>query len=118
MTDKPEIKVGQRWVTWDGRTVRILATDCGGEHPVCGFLEQTREADFYTHSGDSESTTNPDYRDFDLRSLAPSTVKREVALYRDCDGCLSVIEWDESYRDGTISEPLTIEFTLLEGETP
>jgi hypothetical protein len=116
MTDKPEIKVGQRWVTRFGITVRILATDgrtsdrpivCESE--VGGIVCVTPQGRGLDDQNDSV---------VDLICVAPSTVKREVALYRDKhgrdfivgDGDVFSTEWIR------ISELLTIEFTLLPGE--
>jgi hypothetical protein len=123
MTDKPKIEAGQRWVTRGGQTVRIVATDCGEEFPIMGYLQDTHQADFYDFDGTSESTTRPEFNDFDLISLAPSTVKREVALYRDetREGYLTLMLPQELALGGNwrrVSEVTEVEFTLLPGERP
>ena len=115
MTDKPEIKVGQRWVTQSGAIVLILATGIAGDRPVVGQFEADNEVG--TWMADGEYLPHDTWR---LVSLAPQTVKREVALYR-CDDQVLVYEasdWpDNRPTEFRISEPVTIEFTLLPGES-
>jgi hypothetical protein len=114
MTDKPEIKVGQIWITQSGHPVRILSTDGIGALRIVGQYLHTEDLGRWLFDGLSDDR---------LISLAPSTVKREVALYREDSG-VGPLEYllDTSnpltgeYR--RISEPLTIEFTLLPGESP
>jgi hypothetical protein len=103
MTDKPEIKVGRRWTLLGGAVVTVLSTKARGPWPVV-----------IQHDGpDNElDCISPD----DLISLAPSTVKREVALYRSMDGSLHVSETNYLGCPVPASEPRTIEFTLLDGE--
>ena len=117
MTDKPEIKVGQRWVTQSGATVLILATNAAGDRPIVGQFEADNEVG--TWMADGEYLPHDTWR---LVCLAPQTSKREVALYR-CGSSVDVFEaQDERVMDLSegwriISEPLTIEFTLLPGES-
>ena len=117
MTDKPEIKVGQRWVTREGDIVRVLEV-AEGEHPYeCSVtVRGKREPYSVDLCGSFEGRNHPNGND--LISLAPSTVKLEVALYRDkhrrffivADGEPFNIEWVQA------SESVAIEFTLLPGE--
>lgn len=120
MSEKPEIKVGQKWLTRDGRISRIVVTDAGGDYPIMGFLEATREADFYTTEGVSESHIDSYGAKFDLISLVPTTVKRKVALYRTEMGervaRQTTIAGIGIAKCERISEPVEVEFTLLPGE--
>ena len=116
MTDKPKIEVGQKWVTGSGDVVRVLEvaeTPHGYTHSVSvRGLGQPYCVDM---NGDHEV-----YEAWSLVSLAPQTIKREVALYQYEDekpgtswetGKALQVGWRR------ISEPLTIEFTLLPGES-
>ena len=114
MSDKPEIKAGQRWVTRFGITVRILATDgrtsdrpivCESE--VGGIVCVTPQGRGLDDQNDSVA---------DLISLAPSTVKREVALYCTREGEIVLVLDGMKVNGRRISKPVTIEFTLLPGE--
>ena len=119
MTDKPEIKVGQRWVTRGLKTVRVLATDGRTEgFPIIVEYEDGGGLDCLRQDGHAAGVGFPD-TSCDLLHLAPSTVKREVALYSDSNGFVTAFECDEQPDDyrKMISEPLTIEFTLLPGES-
>lgn len=123
MTDKPEIKVGQRWVTRGGGTllpwmVRVLAADAKGPHPI--IVEDCSTYAISTRNADGSQFDDDEYESpGDLISLAPSTVKREVALYWSGHNSevKYVAEGPASMADRRISEPLTIEFTLLPGES-
>lgn len=125
MTDKPEIKtrpkieVGQYWETVGKGVVRVLATD-GRQfaYPVIveldnGFLQTLTDLGFAPFGGKEGSP-------FDLDRLVPAPAKRVVALYRFANlpvavhDASQVVEGPDMRR---ISEPLTIEFTLLPGET-
>lgn len=117
MTDKPEIKVGQRWITRGGDTVRILATDASGDCPVIAQYDDHRILQL-TRAGNSFDD-GEDYHT-NLDRLAPSTVKREVALYQNKQTptqWLYAAEGPAFAGDPRVSEPLTIEFTLLPGES-
>jgi hypothetical protein len=116
MSDKQEIKVGQRWVTRGGEIVRVLdvSPDLATSVTVRG------NGNPYSVFPDGKFTLG--HHDADLISLAPSTVKRELALYR-CGTHMDVFEaQDERVMDLSegwriISETVTIEFTLLPGES-
>ena len=118
MTDKPEIKVGQRWVTRGGFVGRILTTDSAHSYPVVVDFENGGLVRYDTQ-GISAYVDDPVL--FELISLAPQTVKREVALWSagkghaiyafDAKGMSPPQHWRQ------VSEPLTIEFTLLPGES-
>ena len=116
MTDKPKIEVGQRWVTRGGNVVRVLSTSAVGLKSIVAQYEDTHEIFTWAPDGlvyDDETLSNTD-----LLHLAPSTVKREVALYEDADRIVTACEVGDQERGCVrISEPLTIEFTLLPGES-
>lgn len=115
MSEKPEIKVGQRWLTRDGQTVRILATDSNFAYPVVAEFE---DGELCRYSKDGVNSYELDPIPLELISLAPSTVKRTVALYRERENGANAIwppdvvtpNWDR------ISEPVEVEFTLLPEE--
>jgi hypothetical protein len=133
MTDKPKtitavpIQVGQVWLTRSEATVRILADNAEGDFPFVGQFD-THEPSLWNAAGvqgvsDKEGDMVPCPDGFDnLSHLAPQTVKHQVALYRENTG-FGPIDYllDTSnpltgeYRQ--ISEPVTIEFTLLPGES-
>jgi hypothetical protein len=102
--DKPEIKVGQRWTLLGGSVVTVLSVQARGRWPIV-----------IQHDDDAMDTVCPD----DLISLAPSTVKREVALYRNPAG--TERQAFEIYCQPDlwvlVSEHASIEFTLLPGES-
>ena len=116
MSDKPKIEVGQRWITRDGEIARVVDVSNDLDPPVTIRCEDVA----YTVNSDGRVGLHPD--EGDLISLAPSTVKREVALYRygdlreifDTDDS-RVLDTEDDWR--RISEPETIEFTLLPGES-
>lgn len=116
MTDKPEIKRDAIWTISNGDRVRILATDAMGDFPVVGqYL--TEPPAFGTWTVDGRA---PHHQSCDLISLAPSTLKREVALYRNGNTRTLALEpateiLSQSWR--RISEVREIEFTLLPGES-
>lgn len=126
MTDRPEIKIGQRWVTRGGEIVRVLDVDGSFDDSItvrgCGQPYSVRRDGVFT-------TSLMPPHDCDLISLAPSTVKREVALYQwkkttepgveSSDGRPFCAETTGPQHPAwrQISEPLTIEFTLLPGES-
>lgn len=124
MTDKPKIEVGQRWVTRDGTIVRILSVSADGSLPVVGQYP-SKAIELWLPNGrvDEEGISGSD-----LISLAPQTVKREVALYRwicgpnsaempSACGFVSETTGPQHPNWHRISEPVTIEFTLLPGES-
>jgi hypothetical protein len=122
--DAVPILVGQRWVTRYGQTVRILATDGLGNFPVIGEVidEMTGGGLGRWKLTGKASSEGPDGGD--LINLAPQTVKREVALYqspgeRNGFVCEYYPQFEPPVEgdDRRISEPLTIEFTLLPGES-
>ncbi len=114
---RPKIEVGQRWITASGDIARVLATD--GQrlgYPVIAELEGGVLVTL-TNLGCGplqENGRSP----YDFESLAPKTVKREVALY--WSGYQSdkryVSEYAANPSDSRISEPVMVEFTLLPGE--
>ena len=118
ITVRPKIEVGQQWVTVNKGIARVLATD--GKrfgYPVVaeldnGLLYCVTDIGFAPMLSEEASQ-------LDFVCLAPQTVKREVALY--WSGYQSdaryVAESAASPSDSRISEPLTIEFTLLPGES-
>jgi hypothetical protein len=115
MSDKPEIKVGQRWVTRYGDVVRVLATDGRvNGYPVI-VEDESGKIDVVTIKG--KAIDGRLVEGGDLLHLAPFTVKREVALYANGEQTTVGLAGHEGgilWR--AISEPLTIEFTLLPGE--
>jgi hypothetical protein len=112
--DAVPILVGQRWLTRHGQTVRILATDGIGNFPVIGEADSGGLCRWkLTGRASSEHTDLAD-----LVSLAPQTVKREVALYRGGNGLVWAGDWAHGHVDAEcISDPLSIEFTLKSGES-
>ena len=107
MSDKPEIQVGQTWITRSGHPVRILSLDGAGALRVVGQYLHTEALGLWLFDGLSEDR---------LEYLAPMTVKRHVSLYSN--GSYFEAK-DEGVYCGNwrrISEPVTIEFTLLPGE--
>jgi hypothetical protein len=114
VTDKPEIKVGQRWVTRGGDIVRILSTDAAGARCIVGQAVKTGEVFLYLFDGLFELD-----HAMNLRSRAPTTVKREVALYRYANTVDVWITEEATKSPGgmtRISHPIEVEFTLLDGE--
>ena len=103
MSDKPEIKVGQRWTLLGGAVVTVLSVKALGTWPI-----------IIQHADDEIDCILPD----DLISLAPLTVKREVAIFRDEQGEHYILDTENPLTVDCwfVSEPLTIEFTLLPGE--
>jgi hypothetical protein len=127
MTDKPKIEVGQRWVTRGDYIVRVLAVDgWTPDFPVITEDELGRISLLTALGFGKQSSTQTDH---DLLFLAPSTVKREVALYRAInteDTLVSnpggVFVGEVAIHSGPanylrISEQQSIEFTLLPGES-
>jgi hypothetical protein len=116
MSDKPEIKVGQRWVTRFGITVRILATDGRTSDRPIVCESEVGAIVCVTPQGRGLDDQNDSVAD--LISLAPSTVKREVAIFRDEQGEHYILDTENPFTADCwfVSEPLTIEFTLLPGE--
>lgn len=116
MTAK-NIKVGDRWVTRDCGEVLIVSTTATG--PMSIVVEWGLE--FYRCFPDGRAhSVSPDDRD--LISLAPSTVKREVALYeewRECTEDVKAFDVSDPPISGwkRISESVAVEFTLLPGES-
>ena len=128
MTDKPKIEVGQRWVTRGGDVVRVLEVGENGCHPS-GYTVTVRGAGLpyaVTVFGEADSGIVTD----NLISLAAQTIKRELALYRwgNCAPQMKTTNdptlcemvgtsggFQQSWR--RISEPVTIEFSLLPGES-
>jgi hypothetical protein len=124
MTDKPKIEVGQTWITYSGATVRILADTAQGDFPFVGQFD-VHEVSLWDGNGnqaetgeDGDLTLASDGID-NLSHLAPQTIKREVALYRDRNNFVRAFEMSmqPGFHWKPISEPLTIEFTLLPGES-
>lgn len=128
MTDRPEIKVGQRWLTTLGNEVRILADNAEGDFPFVGQY-WSLDVDMWNAAGElgaidgeGELTRAKKPIQEDLDCLLPPTVKRLVALYR-CGSSVDVFESDdervmdlsEGWR--IISETVSIQFTLLPGES-
>jgi hypothetical protein len=117
ITVRPKIEVGQQWVTVNKGIARVLATD--GKrfgYPVVaeldnGLLYCVTDLGFAPMISEEASQ-------LDFVRLAPQTVKREVALYR-CDDQVLIYEASDWRRptEFRISEPVTIEFTLLPGES-
>lgn len=117
---RPKIEAGQRWVTVGEGIARVLATD--GRmfgYPVIAELEDgllycLTDLGYVPMEG-------PHASKLDFVDLAPQTIKREVALYRSEGGQIHALDRDDAI-DGQdmrrISEPMTIEFTLLPGEHP
>jgi hypothetical protein len=123
ITVRPKIEVGQQWVTVNKGIARVLATD--GKrfgYPVVaeldnGLLYCVTDLGFAPMLSEEASQ-------LDFVSLAPQTVKREVALYQSLGERNGfVCEYYPQFEppvegdDRRISEPLTIEFTLLPGES-
>jgi hypothetical protein len=129
MTDKPKIEVGQRWNTRGGNLVRVLHIEDDGESAEVSAYPITVRGSDNPYSVDPEGRSGFSLSPEDLISLAPQTIKREVALYQwkktaepgveSSDGRPFCAETTgpqhPSWR--RISEPLTIEFTLLPGES-
>lgn len=116
MSNKPKIEVGQRWVTRGGARVRILAVDGDGPRPVVGQVEiGAAKGNIYCWGASGEN--GDDLPLADLVTLAPSTVKREVALYRTMTGSLLIVDTSEMDIKDRVSEPVLVEFTLLPGES-
>ena len=127
MTERPEIKIGQRWLTTLGNEVRILADNAEGDFPFVGQYWHL-DVDMWNAAGelgliDEEGDlTRAKERQEKLDRLLPPTVKRLVALYQ-CGSSVDVFEPDderamdpsEGWR--IISETLAIQFTLLPGES-
>ena len=114
MSDKPEIKVGQRWVTRGGNVVRILSTNAEGAKSIVGQYEDDHE--FFAWAPDGLIYDDDTPSNTDLVLLAPSTVKREVALYCTREGEIALVLDGMKVNGRRISKPVTIEFTLLPGE--
>jgi hypothetical protein len=117
------IQVGQRWISRGRQTVRILATDADGDKPIVGQVEEGQARGLIILWHASGRYDNRDELGIgDLIQLAPQTIKREVALYR-YGGLREIFDTDDSRVLDTgddwqrMTEPLTIEFTLLPGET-
>ena len=114
MTDKPKIEVGQRWVTREGRTVRVLATNALGNDPVICQIEDSEDIERWKADGRMFENC-PD--GLDLISLAPQTAHREVALYRD-DAYICVMDaMQDTGGMHRISHTVLVEFTILPGES-
>jgi hypothetical protein len=121
MSDKPKIEVGQRWLTNRAGIVRVLATD--GVTYACPVIVEDQNGNIQVLAANGSEIVDDNgeerWGDYHLISLAPQTVKREVALYR-CDDQILVyefIDWvDNRPTEYRISEPVIIEFTLLPGE--
>jgi hypothetical protein len=127
MTDKLEIKVGQRWITTHGSEVFIIADNAQGDFPFVGqygvlgvdMWNAAGELGAIDEEGELRRAKAPNQED--LVSLLPPIVKREVALWSageghaiyafDAKGMSPPQHWRQ------VSEPLTIEFTLLSGES-
>jgi len=117
MSDKPKIKVGQRWVTRFGITVRILATD--GRTPDRPIVCESKVGGIVCVTPQGRGLDDQNDSVADLISLAPSTVKREVALVKNPDtGQFGVSLADDLliFPWRPCSKTITIEFTLLPGE--
>ena len=125
MSDKPEIKAGQRWVTHGAGIVRILATD--GMARGCPVIVEDADGGIEVLSANGDSIIDDNgveiLEPYHLVSLAPFTVKREVALYRSAGEtnafACEFYAHGETPADGDdrrISEIVTIEFTLFPGE--
>lgn len=123
MTPKPEIKVGQRWVTRGGSVVRVIAFDAISEHPDAAYIVASTVHLYRVCSDGTMAMKESSLDDtMDLISLVPQTVKREVALYRlpGVDMCIAGELNDGVFAPTAgrrISEPVTIEFSLLPGES-
>jgi hypothetical protein len=128
MTDKPEIKVGQRWLTTHGSEVFIIADNAQGDFPFVGQYG-VLDIEMWNAAGELGlidedgylTRAKPPHQE-DLVTLLPPVIRRQVALYR-CGASVDVFEaQDERVMDLSegwrrISELLAIEFTLLPGES-
>lgn len=113
MTDKPEIKVGQKWVTRDCGEVLIVSTSASGRMPI---VAEWGDVLYRCYPNGRAHSLHEDDRD--LIALAPATVKRTVVLYRGVNKHVTARDEGEVWVNAVrISEPLEIEFTLLPGES-
>lgn len=132
MTDKPEIKVGQRWLTTHGSEVFIIADNAQGDFPFVGqygvlgvdMWNAAGELGSIDEEGELTRAKAPNQED--LVALLPQIVKRELTLYRHQSTRTEMacapwmwLAWPRNDKDEwvAVSEPITIEFSLLPGES-
>jgi hypothetical protein len=124
MTDKPKIEVGQRWITTHGSEVFIIADNARGDFPFVGqygvlgvdMWNAAGELGVIDGEGELKRAKPPNQED--LVALLPPIIKREVALYRCAEGSIVAPAGKDDGRLWIcISEPVTIDFTLLPGES-
>ena len=117
MTDKPEIEVGQRWNTRGGKLVRVLHIEEDGDSAEVSAYPITVRGSDNPYSVDPGGRSGFSLSPDDLISLAPQTIKREVALYRD-DAYICVMDaMQDTGGMHRISHTVLVEFTILPGES-